>query len=399
MTAAPGEEIRSRLVPLPSPAGGTLISAGAAPRNMRRNLRHRMLLASFVLCVLLPACLGALYYAFFASDRFTSGAGFVIRGVEGTGTDLIGAMTGLGGAHAGSSDAYILLKYLGSRDLVERLEQDFPLREHYAQASVDWLTRLDPLAPVEQLVVYWNNRLHTSYNSASGILTFQVEAFDPPAAETIASLVLSYGRDMANQLSSEARRDAVAFAQDEVDRAEARLKTVLQSIRQFRDKEQSLDPGGAARIRLELVGSLERQLADLRTRISTLQASLDDDAPSLRGLLRQAEALEQQIERTTGHDNAEGAATLSGQLAVYEALEVERDFAQQYYSSALTSLETARMNAGRHQRYLAVFAHPSLPQHAAYPRRLINTLLLVTGLTLLWSIGALVAYAIRDHLT
>lgn len=57
------------------------------------------------------------------------------------------------------------------------------------------------------------------------------------------------------------------------------------------------------------------------------------------------------------------------------------------------------MNASRHQRYLAVFAHPSLPQHAAYPRRLINTLLLVTGLTLLWSIGALVAYAIRDHLT
>jgi len=404
MSTVVGEENKPRLVPLPGGTGGVLLSRGMQAARGEMRIRHRVLLASFILLVLLPACFGSLYYAAFASNRFVSGAGFSIRGVEAANTDFIGAMTGLNAAHSTSSDAYILLKYLSSRDIVERLEQDFPLREHYADASADWFSRLGAAGAIERVVDYWNHRLHASYNSASGIVTFEVEAFDPHMAERIASLVLSYCRGMVNHLSGEARLDAVAFSAAEVERAESRLKAVLESIRHFRETEKSLDPEGSARIRLELVGGLERQLADLRTRISALQGSLNDDAPSLRGLIRQAEALEQQIllqraDMTSEDKNTTGPAALSGQLAIYETLEVERSFAQQYYSSALSSLETARVNADRHQRYLAVYSHPAVPQHPAYPRRLLNILLLTSGLALVWAIGALVAYAIRDHLT
>jgi len=402
MNIAPGEEVKPRLVPLPGAAGGVLVT-GRTPASRLRP-RHRVLLASFVLCVLLPACVSAVYYVAFASNRYVAGAGFAIRSTEASGADMIGAMTGLGTAQSTTSDAYILLKYLVSRDIVERLQRDFPLRRHYSSSEADWLSRLGGGSSIETLVHYWNRRIAASYNSASGIVTFEVEAFDPQAAERLASLVLSYCRDMVNHLSDEARRDAAAFSASEVERAEMRLKTVLEAIRKFRETEQSLDPAGAARIRLELVGGLERQLADLRARISALQTSLDRDAPVLRSLTRQAEALEQQIaheraEMTAQQEGPAGAATLSGQLAVYETLEVERGFAQQYYTSALSSLETARINADRHQRYLAVYSAPSVPQEAAYPRRLLNIFLLASGLTLLWAIAAMVGYAVRDHLT
>ncbi|GGA71718.1 RkpR, polysaccharide export protein [Nitratireductor aestuarii] len=401
MSIATGEEAKPKLVPLPGTVGGVLLT-GRTPASRLRP-RHRILFASFVICVLLPAFLSAVYYVAFASDRYVAGAGFAIRSTEATGTDMIGAITGLSTAHSTTSDAYILLKYLGSRDIVERLSQDFPLQEHYSSEEADWLMRLDEGSSIENLVNYWNRRIHANYNSASGIVTFEVEAFDPVAAERLASLVLAYCRDMVNHLSGEARRDAVAFSAAEVERAEGRLKTVLEAIRQFRETEQSLDPAGSARIRLELVGGLERQLADLRARISALQASLDKDAPSLRSLTRQAEALEQQIAREragmTAHTaDAAGSATLSNQLAVYETLEVERSFAQQYYASALSSLETARINADRHQRYLAVYSAPVVPEQAAYPRRVLNILLLAAGLTLVWAIGALIGYAVRDHL-
>ena len=89
---------------------------------------------------------------------------------------------------------------------------------------------------------------------------------------------------------------------------------------------------------------------------------------------------------------------LTGQLAEYEAPEVERNFAQQAYASALSSLETARVDASRQQRHLAVYAAPALPQYPLYPRRILNGVLIFLGLALTWGIGALIVYAVRDHI-
>ena len=397
------EESQSKLIPLPGRHGGIQLSANNRTISEQAPLRHRILQASFVLFVLLPTCFATIYYTFFASERFTASAGFAIRGIESGSTDFIGAMTGLSSGHSTSSDAYILLKYLGSLDMIERLEQDFPLREHYSDNSADWISRLGKNASTESVVEYWVHRVNTSYNNASGIFTFEVEAFDPQAAKQIASLVLSYCRDLLNELSSQARLDAQSFSRAEVERAEARLKTILEAIQHFRDAAKSLDPEGTARLQLELVGSLERQLADLRTRILALRSSLTDDAPSLRSLIRQAEALEHQIlvqrtALTSQGANITSSGSLTSQLTIYETLEVERNFAQQYYASALSSLEKTRTDASRHQRYLAVYAHPAVPQQSAYPKRFLNVLLLFSGLALVWAISALVAYAVRDHL-
>lgn len=63
---------------------------------------------------------------------------------------------------------------------------------------------------------------------------------------------------------------------------------------------------------------------------------------------------------------------LTGQLATYETLEVERNFAQQAYTSALSSLEKARVEADRQERYLAVYSTPAVPQYPLYPRRILG---------------------------
>lgn len=280
--------------------------------------------------------------------------------------------------------------------------QDFPLFKHYSQQQLDWFSRLKPDQTIEDRISYWRQRIHTSFNNSSGIITFEVEAFQPDSAAQIASLVLAYSHDLINQLSVQARRDALIHSEEEVVRAENRLTTALQSIRNFRESEMSLDPEGAARIHLELIGSLEKQLADLRTRIVTLQNSVGDDAPSLRNLIRQSQALTQQIAEqksaTAGIKGHSEPAALTGQLAIYETLEIERNFAQQYYASSLASLEKTRVEAGRQQRYLAVYSEPARPERPAYPRKFLNSVLCLGGLNLAWAIGALLTYAVRDHL-
>lgn len=362
--------------------------------------RRRYLAGSFLLAVVLPVLLSALYYALLASDRYVSGAGFAVRGVTATtGLDGIGALTGLAATGTTTSESYIILKYLRSRDLVERLDADIGIRNLFADDRIDRLSRISATRPIEDFVTHWGGMIETSFDTTSGIVTFEAQAFSPDDADRIARHVLHYIQDLVNQLSENARQDALRFARQEVAGAEARLREALQQLREFRDREQMIDPAATAQIDIELIGALEARLVDIRARMAAIGDRVSPDAPALTSLRHQATALEAQIAtRSAGIGSATGAG-LSDLLARYEALEVEKAFAQQSYASALASLEQARLEADRQQRYLAVYSHPALPQDALYPRRVLTIALIGAAATTIWAIGALIAYAVRDHLT
>lgn len=383
------------------------IGEGAAARpasNRGWALRHKLLALSFLLCFVVPATLSAAYFGAIAADRYASGAGFAVRGVNaGSGMDLVGAFTGLASTGSTTSDSYIVLEALESRDLVETLQAEFDLAGRYGDAAADRLARLPAETSIEGLVDYWSGVLHTEFDPTSGIIAFEVQAFDPDTAKALADRVLLYAQDLVNRVSEAARRDSVRFAEAEVERAEARLREALDRLRAFREREQSLNPAADAQAQVELLTGLERQLLDIRARIGTISGSVDATAPSLLALRRQAEALEGQIAERTGENagslGGESRAALSELLAAYETFDVEKTFAQQAYASALSSLEQARVEADRQQRYLAVFSAPSRAEEAVYPHRLRNALLLAAGFFCLWGIGALVAYSVRDHVT
>lgn len=406
------------VIPLPI-HGSDLTNAAARVRGLRpQQVRRRLLLASLVLCVLLPTFLGGLYFVFIASDRYVSGAGFAVRGVDGVasvGGDFLGALTGLDSTGTTTTDSYILLEFLHSRELVERLTRDYEFVAAYSNESVDYLYRLDPGAPIEDVVAYWQWMITPSFNSTSGILNFEVEAFDPDHAQQIAALILKYAGELINRLSEEARRDTVRFATEEVSRAELRLRVVRDRLRDFREVESALDPSRSAEVQIGLIADLERQLIEIRSRLSVLKGTIDDSAPSVQQLKRQEAALLEQIavkqseiggpatigtgaQASTGIRDAFAGTPLSSLLADYEALNVEKEFAQQAYVTALASLERARAEADRQQRYLAVFLTPSFPEHAIYPRRILNTFLVFLVLLTAWSIGTLIVYSVRDHL-
>ncbi|MTI16711.1 lipopolysaccharide biosynthesis protein [Rhodobacteraceae bacterium RKSG542] len=389
-----------------------LIGVGLRPQQKRR----RAVALSFALAVLLPALLGTLYFAFIASDRYSASVGFAVRGVEAgaVGGDFLGALTGVASSGSTTTDSYILMDYLRSREVVERLSKDMGLREHYSDANVDFLYRLDPAIPIEGFVGYWDWMINTSFDSTSSIITVEVEAFSADEAFNLASLVLNYSEGLVNTLSENVRRDAVRFAEEEVSRAELRLRMIRGRMREFRENKSALDPTKNAEVQIELVAQLERQLIDTRSRLATLVGTIDESSPTLRQLRKQEAALLEQITLkqaeiagpsghsqagTSGDSNGDRLNTsLSSMLASYEELLIEQEFAQQAYTAAMAGLERSRAEADRQQRYLAVFQAPSKPETAIYPRRTTNSLLLFGVLLALWSLGLLLTYSIRDHL-
>ncbi len=383
----------------------TNASAKDVAEQQPRKRRRGTLLWSFILVVALPLFAAGLYYAAFATDRYAASAGFSIRGIDtNSGVDGIGALTGMASTGSTTSDSYIVLSYLGSRELLEAVDQQHDLRAAFSSAEVDFLSRLNAQATVEDFLRYWNRRIHTEFDPTSGIIAFEVQAPDPQNARDIAATVLTLTQSLVNELSANARSDALRFAREEVALQEARLRAALAAIRDFRASQQSVDPSASAALEIQLIANLESRLIDVNARISALRQTLDENAPSLVALLRNADALSAQIatrREAIGTDilGSTGITAMPQQLALYEELEVERSLAQQAYASALVSLEQARRDADRQQRYLAIHQRPQTAEAALYPRSLRNMLILGFALVAAWGIATLLTYSVRDHLT
>ncbi|QCO55821.1 capsule biosynthesis protein [Pseudorhodobacter turbinis] len=374
------------------------------PRQVGREKKGKRRLAlSFILLFVVPALFGGVYYTFLASDRYAAGASFVVRGLESGGpSDLVSSFTGLASTGSTTSDSYIIRKYMLSPDLLRALDSELQLQEHFSNPDIDFISRFPKGVPFEDFVEYWQRRITTTYDSTAGIVSFEVQAFDPEMAHKLAEAVLSAADDLINELSEKARLDSLRFATNEVELAEGRLFAAQIALRELRSSSGSFNPTVNAQLDAELIARLDTQLADLNARIQILRASVDPSALVLRQLVLQAEALQEQIDQRRAamgsSETTKSGAVSADALSKFEGLSIEQTFAQQRYASALSSLESARMDAGRQQRYLAVFARPFKPDDAVYPYRIRDSLLVAALAFAIWGIGSLVVFAVRDHL-
>ncbi len=384
-------------------------SAQSKPGRRRRRWK-----ASFVLLVLLPTVLVGLYYALVAADQYMVETRFAVRSTNPSpGSGLLSTLgLGLGGSSA--ADTYIVLEYIHSREILKRIDKEIGLKGRFRKAERDFYAVLPDDATFEDFVRYWRSMVRVGLDRTSLIVTVQTFAFTPQDAREIAGAILRESERMVNEISARARADAVAYAENEVRAAEERLRKIRKRFLRFRSTTQQIDPARQAQVQLALIGKLEEQLAELQARLSEARSYLSENAPTTIYLKNRINAMRNQIReerlklgnrnrgrgqgrrnRTTG---GVARTTLSTTLSEYEALLVEREFAEKFYLSTLSGLEQARLLANRQQRYLATFVHPYLPDEALYPKSIRNTAFVFLALSLLWGLGMLMLQSVRDRM-
>ena len=155
---------------------------------------------------------------------------------------------------------------------------------------------------------------------------------------------------------------------------------------------------------MQLLSTLESRLVDLRARLSAVRNRLDADAPSVISIRGQIRALEREVAIKRASLTSSAAAgdddrAVAELLITYESLQLDKQFAEQQYASALQALEYARREANRQQRYLATFSSPTVAEEPAYPKVIIGLLTISTIAFGIWAIGLLLIYSVRDHLS
>lgn len=354
----------------------------------------------FLIAVVLPVLVSALYFFLVASGQFQSESRFVIKapnqrsGQISTFANLI-QTTGLS---AGQEQSEQIIDFVRSRSALQKLVEDLAVKKVYSAAGVDAISRFP--APwqedaFEELYDYYGSKVQISRDKETGLIVLRTLAFAPRDAQAINESLLRQSEALVNELNERARRRGIAEAEARVTEAEQRVAAARRALATYRSKSELIDPMKQAGGMIEIVNRLVTERSALEAQLTTLRR-LTPDHPSIPALQQRIASLNNEIERQTARVVG-GRDTVSGKLPAYEALATEQEFAEQLLVMSRTSLEQARADAMRQQFYLERVVDPNLPDVPEYPRALRNVLTVLGFALCLYFIVWMLVVGILEH--
>ncbi|MFT4103415.1 MAG: hypothetical protein QM674_20770 [Burkholderiaceae bacterium] len=311
----------------------------------------------------------------------------------------LGALLQSAGFTRAQDDSYTVQDYLLSRDAVRDIDKEFDLRAAFGGGEIDRLSRFAGLwwdDSFEALYRYYRNQIaEVTLDPQSSIITLTVRAFSADEASRINESLLRQSEALVNRLNERGRRDLVAFAQADVERAQAKARTAIAAVADYRREHAIFDPERQSAIQLQFVAKLQEELIASRAQLAQVRA-LTTDSAQLAMLSRRVQSLVQDIGRES-RNVAGGDVSLAAKSTEYERLSLEREFADRQVAAAMASLEQAHTDALRKQLYLERLVQPNMPDIAIEPRR-IRAVLSTLALGLIaFGILSLLLAGVREH--
>jgi capsular polysaccharide transport system permease protein len=345
-----------------------------------------------------PTLAAGVYFFAIASDLYSSEAKFIVRSPKQVQTSMLGALLQTTGLGRTADDTAAVQDFIMSRDAVRKLEQQDDLRAILGRPEGDVVARFPGIlrrTDFEALFRRYDHFVSVETDTSTGVTSLQVKAFRAEDAQKIATALLTYSEQLINELNERSRRDAVATAQSEVDRAQEQIARVQSELTAYRVQQKMLDPKTTSAVVLELIAQMNTTLATARTQLAELLKD-SPNSPQIPLVKTRIASLENQI--------AEERAKLSGEnnsivtaLTEYERLTLERELAEKALASAFTSLEAARLEAQRQQLYLEPIAQPNLPDYPLYPKRIASFSMVLVSCLVAYGIVWLLVVSAREH--
>lgn len=402
-TDAADPAMTSTVVPAADPKPAVAYVPPPLARPARLRTRHRGLILSFLLAVCLPVVLSALYLGLIAQDRFASTVGFTVRQEQTSpSSSLLGGLSQLvGGGAASNTD--ILYQYIQSQEIVSAINETLDLERIYSQYwPMDPVFALWPDPSAEDLLAHWVRMVTTSYDGGSQLMRIDVMAYTADDAQRIAQAILDESQKMINALNQKAREDIMRYANEDVEKTIQRLKAAREAISAFRASTRIMDPQADIQGRMGVLNNLQQQLAEALIENDIVLGTTQASDPRREQAARRIQVIQGRIAAERANLASDDTGGMGGEtypriIAEFERLTVDLQFAEETYRTALAARDAARDQAARETIYLAAYIQPTLPQTAEYPQRIELIGLIALFLTLSWTIGALIFYAVRDR--
>ncbi|MBJ7483588.1 chain-length determining protein [Brevundimonas sp.] len=352
----------------------------------------------FLIVVVLPTLIAAVYYLLIASPRYVSETQFVVRAANRSQPSSLGmALEGVG-LSSTQTDAFTVHEYMTSRDAFKEVGRQVDLRRIVGPPGADALSRYPrpwEKGTEEGFYKGFQRFIVVGYDSSTGISTLRVEAYSPQDARRVAEVMLASGENLINRLNERSATDAVRDAQAARDRARQRLSEAQQQLVAFRNRERFIDPAETATESSRLIGGLMATVAQLRAERTQVMNEAAN-SPQLPVINSRIAAYESQISAERAKI-AGDSGSLAPKLSAYEDLSLNREFADRELTAANAAVTSAEEDARRQKLYLDRIVAPSLPDEPAEPRRWIAILTLLISSLVAYGIGWFIWAGAREH--
>ena len=373
---------------------------------------------SFIVCVVLPTLLVAIYFFFIASKQYQTEFRFeVTQGTpavpgnppnsssssssSSSGSNMLAALTGGQGSSLASAQNYVVVDYLQSPQAVTDLQKRLNVRAIYSRPGIDFLSRFNPRKSDEYLAKYWSKMVTANYDPMTGIATAHVKAFTPQDAKLIADTLASQSENLVNNIINKPNMDAVAAAQQQVAQSQQRVKDVRGRLAAYRSSAGVIDPTqSVVPTNTSLVGSLRPNVIQMESQLSAMKSQGLANSPAagvmqarLAATRQQLAGVENEVAKAPG-----GKEALTTVVGRYEKVNFDVQFEQNLLDSALQTLAQTRAYALQQKMFIIPYVQPSLPRASLYPERFQSTLLMALVFFGAWLLGSLVFKAVQQHL-
>ncbi|NBW10315.1 MAG: chain-length determining protein [Caulobacteraceae bacterium] len=352
---------------------------------------------SFLVVVVLPTAIAAIYLLLIAAPVYVSEARFIVRSPTSQPSSLGVALQGVG-LTSNQTDAFAVHEYIRSRDGLRDLNQRYDVRQILARPGVDAFSRFPRPGEgdgFEDLYKGFQRYVVVGYDSTTGISTLRVEAFRADDAQHLATALLDGGERLVNRLNDRAAADTVDEARRTVEEAKARLASSQQAIASFRNQEGFIDPTRTATAGGELIGQLATTLAAMRAERAQV-ASDAPNSPQLPVMDSRIRAYENQIAQEKAKI-AGDSNSLAEKLTRYEALSLDVEYAARTLTTVTAAYDNSLLEARRKRLYLERVVAPDRPDEPIEPKRLLTLLAVFASTLLAYGIGWLVYAGVREH--
>jgi capsular polysaccharide transport system permease protein len=346
--------------------GGLLTDSKVVPIKPPRLRSSPLPQLSVTQLLLIPIALSGIYFYAIARDRYVTRSDFVIRKAEESDTNVAGAGLAslLGrGNQLSLEDARFLKTYLQSPQVLADLDRTYDLDQAYAQKGMDRFAGMKPGLSKEKRLNYFKKQVAVNLDEISGAIVLRTIGLDPKASLNLNRFMLAKSEYFVNRLNQDISQKQLSFAESELGRARGNLNQAKNRLLIYQDSNTVIDPKGEAELAGQTISKLQEKLVELRVELATLKRQFKDPTePEVAVVADQVRELEQQIQKERRSLVSSKGRNLNRKAADVLKLESEVNFATDSYKLALISVEKARIESKRQQKFMALLSAPQLPE-------------------------------------
>jgi capsular polysaccharide transport system permease protein len=341
-----------------------------------------------LLFVGVPVALAFIYFFLIAANFYASEAKFVVRQNSSGSTGGIASLVQSEGFSRATDETYVVNAFITSRDMVRELVAKDHLRDILDRPESDVISRFPNFYTPDNFEALYRRYLQwvkVDLDESTSITTLTAYAYRPDDARVLLIALLRHAEELINRLNARAHEDALQYANLFVVEAGRKAADVEARLTVFRNTSGTIDPTLESAAALDTIGKMNTDVAQLEAGLHQQIATMPS-GPGIDTLRQRIASYHHEIEKLQ-HEIVGSKQSMSGTLATYEGLVLERSLAAKSLEAALANLDKARQEAQQQHLYLETITQPNLPDIPDHLWRWLCLCGVAVGSTGVWSIN------------